>query len=437
MLVKVADSSTTTSIRRVCIVTPGYISSTPRVVKEADALWDAGYSVRVIFTQGDIERAREHDKLLLKDKPWRWSAVGWASKRPSERFAYLKSTIRYQCARRLPRQMWPLLKCAEHGEGRVYSELASEAAAEPADLFIGHYPIGLAAAAEAARVWRSKLGYDAEDLHVEEQPNTKEGHRRAERIALIEEKYIQHCTHLTAASTGIADVLARRYKCESPLAIHNVFPWSDRAELDMKVKDRRGTELSLYWFSQTIGLDRGIQDVIRASGELGGPIQIHLRGSVTQSIKQTLFSIAQNCNVGERLYFHDPVPPGELLSRASEHDVGVALEQRVNASRLLSVTNKLFLYLLAGLAIAGTDVPGQRYVMELCPDAGGLYKPGDYRTLATFLERWRKSPRELQACKRAALTAAETRWNWELESHRLVRNLDAITDTTTAQSVMT
>lgn len=51
---------------RVCIVTPGYISSTPRVVKEAEALSQAGYRVRVVFSQGDLERARQHDSI----GPW-------------------------------------------------------------------------------------------------------------------------------------------------------------------------------------------------------------------------------------------------------------------------------------------------------------------------------------------------------------------------------
>jgi glycosyltransferase involved in cell wall biosynthesis len=414
------------AMRRVCIVTPGYISCTPRVVKEADALAEAGYAVHVVFSQGDIERAREHDAVLLKEKTWSSSAVRWSRHRVAERFVYWRSTLRYQCARRVPILAWPFVKIAEHGEGRIYSELACEAAAHPADLFIGHYPIGLAAAAYAASVRGVKLGYDAEDLHTAEQPDTPQGRERTERIAYIEEKYLKRCVHVSAVTSGIAQILSDRYGSVQPVVLHNVFPWSDRLQLDTKIKDRRGPDLSLYWFSQTIGLDRGIQDVIRASGELGGPVQIHLRGSLSEPVKTALLTLAGECGVAERLYFHAPVPPTELLSRTVEHDVGLAVDQPVNASRILSVTNKLFLYMIGGLAIAATDVTGQRAVMEASPNIGCLYQPGDYKALAISLEKWRRNPTELENCKNAALAASKDRWSWEIERQKLVNSIDVI-----------
>jgi glycosyltransferase involved in cell wall biosynthesis len=410
---------------KVCIVTPGYISSTPRVVKEADALAEAGYSVRVVCTQGDIERARSDDAMTLAGKQWRASILGWSRKRSNERVLYWKSTLRYQTARRIPASLWSFLKLVESGEGRTYKELAALASAVQADLFIGHYPVGLAAAAHAASVWKARVGYDAEDLHSAEQPDTPEGRLRTRRIEVIERKYIQQCVHLTAASTGIAEALHKRYGSAAPLVLHNVFPWKDRSNLDRQIKDRKGPELSLYWFSQTIGLDRGIQDVIRAAGCISRPIQIHLRGSVTDSVRSAILGLAES-QVAQRIYFHKPVPPGDLLSRAAEHDVGLAVEQPVNASRMLSVTNKLFLYLLAGLAIAATDVPGQRKVMDSCRSAGALYTPGDYLALAALLEQWVRRPDELAACKHAAVEASQSQWNWELESRRLVETVDEL-----------
>jgi glycosyltransferase involved in cell wall biosynthesis len=412
--------------RSICIVTPGYIASTPRVVREADALSQAGYRVRVVFSQGAIERERRHDALLLQDKPWRWAAVGWSRRRPDERLIFWRSTLRYKFAQRLPRVFWHFWGLVECAERRIYPELALMAAAEPAELFIGHYPVGLAAAAYAAAAWGAKLGYDAEDLHTEEQPETRAGQLQTQRIDFIERKYYQRCAHLTAVSPGIADALVKRYGPPKPLVMHNVFPWADRAHLDGQIKDRQGPELSLYWFSQTIGFDRGIEDAIRASGLLRGPVQIHLRGSPSEPFKTALLTLARECGVAERLYFHPPVPPMELPSRAAEHDVGLALEQPINTSRMLSVTNKLFLYLLSGLAIAATDVPGQRSVMDTCPDAGCVYQPGDYRTLASYLERWRQYPHKLHACKEAALAAACDRWNWEHESQKLVHSISTL-----------
>ncbi len=406
----------------ICIVAPGYLASTPRVVKEADALCAAGYEVRVVFSEGGLDLLREHDALLLRDKRWRWSAIRWSRRRPGERAAYWRAAIGYEIARRLPAGLWARWALAERAEGRLYSALARTAAAEPADLYIGHYPVGLAAAARAAGAHGARLGYDAEDLHTGEDDGTEAGRQRTERVDLIERTYLGRCAHVSAAAPRIADALAERYGVSRPVVIHNVFPWADRGRLDGKTVDRKGPGLSLCWFSQTIGFDRGIGEAIRGAGALPEPVQIHLRGSVSAEVKRAILTLARDSGTGvaERLHFHPPVPPMELLSRTAEHDVGLALEQGHTLSNLLTVTNKLLVYLLAGLAIAATDVPGQQDVLANCPASGALYPRGNWRALASVLEGWQRCPERLRACREAALAAARTRWNWERESGLLL-----------------
>jgi glycosyltransferase involved in cell wall biosynthesis len=409
----------------VCVVTPGYLASTPRVVKEADALHDAGYRVRVVFSEGDLDLLREHDQLLLDEKPWRWFAVRWSRRRPDERAVYWRATARHALARRVPAAIGRWGTLAERAEGRLYRELATAAARERADLFIGHYPAGLAAAARAAWAQGARLGYDAEDLHTAEEVATRAGRESARRIDVIERKYLRRCAHVSAAAPRIADALAERYEIARPVVIHNVFPWADRRAMDGRTRDRAGPELSLCWLSQTIGLDRGIGDAIRAAGALGRPVQIHLRGSASEGVRQAVLALARESGEGVagRVYLHPPVPPGELLSRIAEHDVGLALEQGHTASNALTVTNKLFLYLLAGLAVAATDVPGQRDVVTTCAEAAALYPCGDWRELARALDRWQRCPERLRACRDAALSAARTRWNWERERGVLLESV--------------
>lgn len=413
----------------VCIVTPTYLVSNPRVVKEADALHAAGFSVRVVFSQGNLEALRQQDSMFLQAKRWGWSALGWSSSKPGERWLYYTSLIRYHLAQRLPPFTWSLGKIAEYGEGRVFRELARRAAAAKADLYIGHYPAGLAAAACAASRWGAKLGFDAEDLHTEDQSLAHRDPRQAQRIQVIESRYLPRCVHVSAASELIVEELVRRYQIAKPLVIHNVFPWADREALDGQVKDRKGPALSLYWFSQVIGENRGIEDAIRAAGLLKGRTQLHLRGHITESVQQKFMALARAMGVEDSVWIHRRVPPTEILSRAAEHDVGLAVEQPDSMSRALTVTNKLFVYLLAGLAVAATDLPGQRYVMNACPAAGFLYTPGDYPALAGHLRQLMENPSRLQAAKQAALQAAKERWNWERESQALVEHIGRLLGT--------
>jgi hypothetical protein len=178
--------------------------------------------------------------------------------------------------------------------------------------------------------------------------------------------------------------------------------------------------LSLFWFSQTVGLDRGLQDAILAMGQAGVPMHLHLRGYAPPDVRQALNEIATGAGVQSSLHFEPPCRPDELLSRAAEHDVGLALETEDAVNRRLTVTNKLFTYMTAGLALSVTNLPGQRSVMDTCPQAGRVHTRGDVRAMAEHYRVWSQNPDALAAARGAALEAARVRWNAEREQQGTV-----------------
>lgn len=413
--------------RKICIVTPGYIASTPRVVREADALAEAGYDVRVVFTQGQLEHIREHDAAVVAGRSWRYASVKWSSARQDERWAHLRSGLRHKLAGALPAPAWLVPGVAERAEGRAYPELAELAAAEPADLFIGHYPAGLAAAAHAAKSQGAVLGYDVEDLYAETFGEDASWATTRSRIVWLERRYVPACAYVSAVSTPVADEFVKRYSPGADVVVvHNCHPWRDREAIDGQIRDRRGPALSLYWYSQVVGLDRGIQDAIKAASLLPVPPQLHLRGDIDGGAREALTQMARECGVTEALHFHEPVPPTELLSRACEHDVGLALELATPLNKALTASNKIFLYLMAGLAIAATDTRGQRSIVGAAPEVGALYAIGDAGALAGHLRRWQSDARGLASAKSAALDLARSRWNSEAEARIIVHAIDRV-----------
>ncbi len=409
----------------ICIVTPDYLSATPRVVKEADALFAAGFAVRVVCGQGSFEHLREYDAQLMRGRGWKISTVGWSQLRRAERFLYHWSRLRYHAAQWIPERFSAISQLRGQAEHRIYPELAALAASEAADLYIGHYPAGLAAAAYAADRTSSRIGYDMEDCYRGVESDNAGPSTAARRIAELERHFMPRCAYISAASEGIAQEAEQRWG-RRPLVLHNVFPWADRARLDGQVKDRRGPALSLYWYSQAIGAGRGIEDAVRAAGLLPGPVQIHLRGACAASMKQTLLALTKDYRTDFHLYFHPPVHPDELLSRAAEHDIGLALETKETPNHRLTVSNKLFLYLLAGVAIAASDTPGQINIMRTCPDAGFVYESGNVQGLADRLSACMESKEHLEQTKAAALRAARDGWNWERESRCWVQAIQKI-----------
>jgi glycosyltransferase involved in cell wall biosynthesis len=150
---------------------------------------------------------------------------------------------------------------------------------------------------------------------------------------------------------------------------------------------------------------------------------LHLRGNVSTDVQRSLLDLAREHGAADRVFFHSQVSPIELMARSAEHDVGLALEQGFDLNRRICVANKVFFYMLAGLAIAATDVPGQRSVLEE-PAAGAiLYPPGDHLSLARQLQIWMQNPSLLLEAKARSLEAARLRWNWEIESHRLTDHI--------------
>lgn len=401
-----------------CLVTPAHLSMNPRVVKEADALHEAGFDLHVVFGQAGSTSHCKYDDELLQAKGWT-SHVVRAPSRQANPVGWASRTAIQRAARCAPSLVWPYTRLAELSESRVYSSLRRAAASVRADLYIGHYVDGLAAAGFAARHNRATLGFDAEDFHTGEANPAAE----LERVDFIQRRYLPECEYISAASVGIADALIGNYGVSNLLTIHNVFPWIERSAIDGEVRDRRGESLSLYWYSQVIGPDRGIQDAMRAMARLQGRVQLHLRGAVSASDKSYLMHLATELGIGDQMHFHAPVSPSELLSRAAEHDVGLALEQGVILNRAICATNKLFFFMLAGLAIAATSVPGQAAVLGDMPQAASLYSPGDDQALASIFQDWLQHREALARAKRASLEAARTRWNWEVESKALVQRV--------------
>lgn len=401
---------------RIVIVTPMHLSANPRVVKEADALAMGGFDVHVVFAQRSAGIARMHDAALVHGRLWRATAVCSARTR-GEYGRWLFGRSRQRLSQIVPARLWRLGHAAEYSSGRVLPMLSHAAAKLRADLYIGHYAEGLAAAGIAAQETGGMLGFDAEDFHTGEANSPDE----LARTDFIQERYLERCRWVTAASAGFSEALTKRYNIPLPVTINNVFPFADRAAMDGLRRDRhRDDILSLYWYSQVIGLDRGIQDLIRAGGQLGGPVEIHLRGRLENEVREVILSLARECGVQEALFFHTPISPQELLSRAAEHDVGLALEPPVTVNRTLAASNKLFMYYLAGIAIAGTSTPGQIRVFKDTPEAAAWYSAGDVAALASILERWRTDRVALVRAKAAALESARSRWNWEKESQILV-----------------
>jgi glycosyltransferase involved in cell wall biosynthesis len=109
------------------------------------------------------------------------------------------------------------------------------------------------------------------------------------------------------------------------------------------------------------------------------------------------------------------VPPTELVEALRDHDVGLIINRPVTRNDELVFPNKLFEYLMAGLAVAVPRLPGMAPLVE-SERVGVTYEPG---RLADALAEL--GPDELTAMQRRGRELALSRLNAETQADVLER----------------
>jgi len=407
---------------KICLITTSQPSANPRLVKEADALVEAGHGVHVVAAHR-VNWATIADEHLTASRRWAYTFVDW--RREVAPLLFWKTRVRHHLARQL--QVVPGLGhlSLRAAVDRLTPELTRAALTVSADLYVAHNPGALPAAAAAASAHSGLLGFDAEDYHSGE---FAEADRSPLRIAVerVEQRFIPRCDYITAAADGIADAYAPLSRCGRPTPILNVFSLSSRPAAYREPNESR--PLALYWFSQTIGPDRGLEDIVRAMGRLpDGTAELHLRGRWHHGYAEALASVAAEAGVdGRRIVSYAPADSEEMVRLAAAFDIGLATETGKTQNRRIALTNKVFTYLLAGIATLATRTRAQAALIDRLGLAAQSYEPGDIDGAAAALKLWADDRRLLESSRRAAWLAGETRYNWDTEKHQYLHVIDRV-----------
>jgi glycosyltransferase involved in cell wall biosynthesis len=398
---------------RVTVVTSGHLSTCPRMLKSADALTAAGYAVRVVATLHEPWAAAT-DRDVASRRSWKADTIDY--RRDEGGATYWWTGARYRAARAAAGAIGPgrvPLTVVSRAFGRVHSELVRAITTEPGDLIYGGTTGALGAIAEAARRSGTPYGVDLEDFHSEE-TSGPDAPLVGALSARVEHAVIPGAAFVTTSSEAIAAAYFERdgYR---PEVVHNTFALPSAPPDVSRVDPSR---LRVYWFSQTIGPGRGLEDAILALGRSGVAAHLALRGRPLPGYVETLAKLAAFHAPTLELVHLEPAPPDAMVDCARGYDVGLALEQMTPRNRQLCLTNKAFTYMLAGAAVAVTDTPGQHALGVDLGRGAALVPAGDVDALAAAFARWAGDPTELDCAKRTAWSAASRRWHWEHERER-------------------
>lgn len=82
----------------------------------------------------------------------------------------------------------------------------------------------------------------------------------------------------------------------------------------------------------------------------------------------------------------------------------------------MALSNKIFTYLQAGLAIVASDTKAQQSFLADNPNAGAIYSKKNYQMLADILSDYNQNRDKLFNAQQASLKLGIEQLNWENES---------------------
>jgi glycosyltransferase involved in cell wall biosynthesis len=399
---------------RVCLISSVHPWVNPRLVKEADWLAARGHDVHLVTKRVD-GWSDPRDEALLAGKPWTATRINLLRGDAAGRRRWLTTAIRSGIALRLYR--WTgALRFAEEGYYRGFAAVLAAAKRTRADLYIAHTQGALPIAARAAAASGARFGFDCEDLLAEEAADGLQRSELRRAILDIERAYLRQASYVTATSHAMADYLAALYGIPKPAVVRNVFALSELNGVPAPRARATRPTVELVWMSATIGSGRGLEDALQALAALPEQVRLTLFGRMFPAYEAPFTAMLTALGIAARVTVR-PIPePAAIMPTMARFDIGLTLDLNDCLNRSLTICNKMFLYLQAGLAVGATDTPGQREVIDDVPRAGFLYAPGDVPALTSALASLAGNRAGLLTAQDAAWCAGQERYNWDRDA---------------------
>ncbi len=230
-------------------------------------------------------------------------------------------------------------------------------------------------------------------------------------LVACEALFVRVADRVVTTSPAYAEELARRYRIPPPVVVRNI---PERpAEGRAAGAPRPSGDGRLLVYVGGLQPNRGIELSIRALAMVP-EARLRLIGPGAPEYRAELERLVRSLGLEERVDFVDPVPPDRLLAEVAGADAGLALIEPACLSYRLTLPNKLFEYVLAGVPVVGSDLPMiSSFVAE--HGVGTTVDPEDVPAVARAVERVLDPERNERYRRATAASAPTLDWSNERE----------------------
>jgi glycogen(starch) synthase len=254
----------------------------------------------------------------------------------------------------------------------------------------------------------SRLVYDAHELYADEEPGAPRIYRAAVRS--IERVGAGRADAVVTVGSDLArDLQTTLHLDHEPVVVLNC-PFVEEVE----PRPRDGGPLRAL-YQGAAGPGRPLGDLLDAIPSAPG---VHLTIRVANVDLAELVRTATGRGLEKQVEVVAPVPPDAVVSAAAAFDVGVIINRPLTRNDELVLPNKLFEYLMAGLAVVAPRLPSLTRVVE--GDGVGLtFEPGNAAALGDALAALAQDDARLAEMRTRARRLALERYNAEAQAGAL------------------
>lgn len=314
-----------------------------------------------------------------------------------------------------------------------YRRAYAYAAAEGFDAYHSHDVITLPVGALLAARCGGKLVYDAHELYTE--MSTLKGRERVV-WQLVERTLIRRADARITVCESIARELSERYRVPPPMTLLNCPPRHViGASFESPLREKAGLvgdPRKIVLYQGGFAPNRGLEELLAGAHMLDEDAVLLLMG--WGRIEEALRRQIADEGLADRVVMTGPAPQSELLAFTAGADIGVIPYKAVGLNNYYTTPNKLFEYMGAGLAIAGSAFPElTRFIDGL--HLGRTFDPEDPRDIADAINAMLYEEEMLAQMRQNALEAA-SRFVWEHESRKLAGVYEAFVAAPAAVAVV-
>ena len=314
---------------KVCDVVRNSVWYDPRVIKQIDEYVKADFDVYVIGEEDNRYNASEIERIPA-----------------SVRIVKIKDKYK-----RFQNKINTVLK-----EISVCKSLAKEIAACKPDIIHANDLDALLAAYIATRSWKCKIVFDTHEVYTD---NFGMASAVLKKLfwSFIESWIIKRVDLVVCVSNAAADYFAAKYNIPKPLVVTNCAK-RQRLHEHENVKSSYFEVLNHGQFYEGRGYDIMVE---AAAISRNTQIKYVLRGFGRMEPELRSFVDEKGLT---NVTFAPPVKTTELIPAARTSHVGLAITVPINLNFKLSVSNKIFEYVSAGLPVIMSDIPEHRYLND-------------------------------------------------------------------------